>query len=196
MPGDERDMNGAISLREIRELFERLGASEQFYEQEPLLLWPQVAGPQMSKLTQPLRVRQGVLYIEAANHTVAQQLSLLKEIYLKKLNALLSEPRIHDLRFRVGASPLGAYSPQQDDLREREGEQLNLLEREQISRWLDELDDPKLKKTFESWIRVSIQRDRERARRGEKRCKICGIHHDGDGEICYYCELEGRVLRS
>lgn len=193
MPGDERDMNGAISLKEIRELFERLGASEQFYEQEPLLLWPQAAGPQMSKLTQPLRVRQGVLYIEAANHTVAQQLSLLKEVYLKKLNALLSEPQIHDLRFRVGSSFPGVRPSPHDP---PEGEQLNLLEREQISRWLDELDDPKLKKTFESWIRVSIQRDRERARRGEKRCKICGIHHDGGGEICYYCGLEGRVLRS
>jgi hypothetical protein len=186
-------MNGAISLKEIRELFERLGASEQFYEQEPLLLWPQVAGPQMSKLTQPLRVRQGVLYIEAANHTVAQQLSLLKEVYLKKLKALLSEPRIHDLRFRVGSSFPGARSSQHDP---HEGEQLNLLEREQISHWLDELDDPKLKEIFESWIKVSIHRDRERARRGEKRCEICGIHHDGDGEICYYCELEGRVLRS
>ena len=188
-------MENAITLQEIRELFERLGIHEQFYEQEPLLLWPQVVGPQMSKLTQPLRVRQDVLYVEAANHTVAQQLSLLKDIYLKKLNALLGEPRIHDLRFRVGSSFLGAHSSQ-DDLHEREGEQLNLLEREQISRWLDELEDTKLKKIFESWIRVSIYRDRKRARRGGKCCKVCGIHHDGDGEICYYCELEGRGLQS
>ena len=190
-----RAPKGAITLRDIRALFERLGLAESFYEQEPLLLWPQVAGPQISRLTRPLRVRQGVLYVEAANHAVAQQLSLLKDAYLSKLNALLGEPRLRDLRFRVGS----AFSLRLRRDREQErggtgaqaqGESLDLLERERIRRLVDELDDPKLKGIFEAWIQASVRRDRERARRGGKRCTTCGVHHEEEGDVCYYCGLE------
>ena len=71
-----------------------------------------------------------------------------------------------------------------------QGESLDLLERERISRLADELDDPKLKRIFEEWIQVSVRRDRERARRGGKRCKTCGVHHEEEGDVCYYCKLE------
>ncbi len=200
-----RAPEGAITLRDIRTLFERLGLAESFHEQEPLLLWPQVAGSQISRLTRPLRVRQGVLYVEAANHAVAQQLSLLKDAYLSKLNALLGEPRLRDLRFRVGSAfslrlrgeggpqgPRRAWAWETGSRGESSSPSpdLDLVERERIRRLVDELDDPKLKGIFEAWIQASVRRDRERARRGGKRCTTCGVHHEEEGDVCYYCELE------
>ena len=176
-----------ITLEEIRRIFERQGLGKEFIEQEPLLLWPRVAGEKLSRLTQPLRVRQGVLYVEAANHVVAQQLSLMKDAYLNRLNAFVSEGRVVDLRFRVGDSsrPSRAEVP--------EVEQLSLLEREKLSHLLDEAKDPDLRKAFESVILALARWDRERAVRGCARCAICGIHHDGEGEICYCCQLEGQT---
>jgi hypothetical protein len=173
-----------IELQEIQRIFEREGLGEEFKEQEPLLLWPQVVGEQMSKLTQPLRVRQGVLYIEAASHVVAQQLSLLKEAYLNRLNELLGEERLADLRFRVSRSL--KTLPHEAS----EGEQLSLLERERLVRLLDELEDPHLREVFERLILAVAKRDQVRAAQGYKQCAVCGVHHDGQGEICYYCELE------
>jgi len=174
---------GDITLLEIRRLFERQGLGEEFREQEPLLLWPQVVGEQMSKLTQPLRVRQGILYVEAASHVIAQQLSLLKDTYLRKLNELLGEERLVDLRFRVGEMRPPTREP-------AEGEQLSLLDREELARWLEGIDDPHLRETLERFVLAALKRDRARAARGWSRCRRCGVHHEGEGEICYYCELE------
>ncbi len=176
-----------ITLPEIRRLFERQGLGKEFEEQEALLLWPEVAGPQMSRLTQPLRVRDGVLYVEAANPVVAQQLSLMKEAYLSRLNELLGEKRLIEVRFRAGRA---LRMPVQDQ--RAEGEQLSLMEREQVKRLLDELEDPHLREGFERWILGLIRRERLRAAQGWTRCRLCGVHHDGPGEICYYCKLEGR----
>jgi hypothetical protein len=174
-----------ITLEEIRRIFERQGLGKEFTEQEPLLLWPRVTGEKMSRLTQPLRVRQGILYVEAANHVVAQQLSLMKDSYLNKLNAFVSEGRVVDVRFRVGDSSRPSREV-------RDAEQLSLLERERLEQLLDEAKDPDLRKAFESVILALARRDRGRAARGCAQCTVCGIHHDGEGEICYYCRLEGQ----
>ena len=180
-------MMRVITLTEIRRIFERQGLGKEFIEQEPMLLWPRVAGQQMSRLTQPLRVRQGILYIEAMNHVVAQQLNLMKNAYLNKLNGLLSEGRLIDLRFRVG----GSSRPLAPD--PSGGEQLSLLEQEKLEQLLDEAKDPQLRKAFESVMLALAKRDRERAARGYARCHVCGIHHDGEGQICYYCQQEGHT---
>ena len=177
-----------ITLTEIRRIFERQGLGKEFIEQEPMLLWSRVVGQQMSRLTQPLRIRQGVLYVEATNHVVAQQLNLMKNAYLNKLNGLLSEGRLMDLRFRVGglSQPLAQDPP--------EGEQVSLLEREKLEQLLDEAKDPQLRKAFECVILALAKRDRDRAARGYARCEVCGVHHDSEGRICYYFQQEWQTL--
>jgi hypothetical protein len=183
---------GDITLGEIRTLLEKLGLGRSFKEQEPLLFWPEVVGPQMSRLTEALRVREGVLYVEAANHVVAQQLRLMSEMYLKKLNALLGEPLIREIRFRVGSSFASRRRlPRSEESElESEPEQLSLLEREKLSKLLDEVEDPKLRKAFEGWILASLRQDQARRAQGGHRCPRCGVHHHEDDEICYYCRLE------
>jgi hypothetical protein len=182
-------MNG-ITIQEIREFFERLGLRQEFYEQEPLLLWPEVAGPQMSRLTEPLRVRQGILYVETSNPVVAQQLSLMKDVYLRKLNDLLGEERILDLRFRVGRSLRPVPHPGESSAG-RASEQLSLLEREKLMQLLDEVNDSKLRAAFERLMLASAKLDRARQAQGGRRCEICGVYHDDEGDVCYYCRLEG-----
>ena len=183
-----------ITSGEIQEIFERLGLQREFHEQEPLLLWSEVAGPQMSKLTDPLRVRQGVLYVETANPVVAQQLSLLKDAYLRKLNRLLGEERILDLRFRVG----GSMRPAQrggGSSGDASAEQLSLLDRERLVQLLDEVHDPELRASFERLILASAKLNRARQAQGGRRCAICGVYHDEGGDVCYYCRLEGQDRR-
>ncbi len=181
---------GDITLGEIRTLLAHLGLEREFKEQEPLLFWPEVAGPQMSRLTEALRVREGVLYVEAANHVVAQQLRLMQDVYLKKLNALLGEPVIREIRFRVGSSFAARRAPR---AQERVREQLSLLERERLAKLLDEVEDPKLRRAFEGFLLASLRRDQARRAQGGHRCPVCGVHHHEEDETCYYCRLEGRA---
>ncbi len=175
-----------VNLHEIFQVFKRQGLSKEFDEQSPLLIWHEIAGSQMSRLTKPLRVRDGILYIESANHVVAQQLSLIKDSYIKKINQLLGEERIKDLRFRVGSRGF------QKDQKADPGEQPDLLRQEELKSLMENLENPKLKETFEALIAHHLHKDRLRKSGAGKPCAICGLHHDEEGRICYYCELEGR----
>lgn len=176
----------AIDLAMIRQFFERNGLGQEFREQEPLLFWPRVAGEPLARLTEPLRVNQGVLYIEVSNHVIAQELSLMKDVYVKKINELLGEARVQDIRFRVGTAPLARPTPPPDD----KGTQLSLLEREEMERILDELEDPQLRPAFAGLMQALAVADRARQAQGGHRCAVCGVHFTGEGQLCFNCRLE------
>ncbi len=175
-----------IDLVTIRSIFERHGLGEAFREQEPLLFWPRVAGESLTRLTSPLRVNQGVLYVEVSNHVIAQELSLMKDAYLKKINELLGESRLEDIRFRVGlkSAPPSTRAPDEAAI------QLSLLEREERERILDELKDLELREAFSSLMNALDASDWTRRAQGWRRCAICGIHLVDQGEICFNCQLD------
>jgi hypothetical protein len=175
-----------IGLETIREIFQRNGLGEEFREQEPLLFWSRVAGEPLARLTDPMRVSQGVLYIEVNNHVIAQELSLMKDAYIKKINELLGESRVQDIRFRVRTnSPSQTMTPPDES-----GIQLSLLEREEMERVLDELEDPQLREAFAGLMNALAVADRARQAQGGHRCAVCGVHFTDEGELCFNCQLE------
>jgi hypothetical protein len=175
-----------IDLQEIYKVFKRQGLSDEFDEQSSLLIWYEICSPQMSRLTQPLRVRQGILYIETANHVVAQQLNLLKDLYIKKLNEALGEERIQDLRFRVGSRGYGA----KPSIAEAEPIQGSLLSPEEMSELLEFTQDERLRAIFARFINTHLRWNQIRKAEGCPPCTICGLYHEGQGSICYYCMVE------
>ena len=173
-----------ISLSDLRAFFRKQGLADDFAEQAPMLVWFRIAGEQMNRLTRPLRVRGDTLYVEVANSVVAQQLNLLKDDYLERINARLRERQLSDLRFRVGSF----QPPTSDD--EVDLEQLDLLKTGELSEALDEIDDPELRSVFEQWILTNARIDRRREVAGGQACPTCGVHHDETTELCYFCKLE------
>lgn len=93
-----------MTLAELKRLFARYGLQEAFAEQEALFFWPQVVGPRLAVLAEPLLVREGVLYLQVGSSVLAQELSALRQDYLERLNARLERPLV-DLRFKVAARP-------------------------------------------------------------------------------------------
>ena len=173
-----------ISLSDLRAFFRREGLDDEFDEQAPMLVWFQVAGEQMNRLARPQRVRGDTLYVEVANSVVAQQLSLLKDDYLQRINARLQDRQLADLRFRVGSFK----PPARED--EVDLEQLDLLTSGELREALDDIEDPKLREVFEQWILTNARIDRRREVAGGQACPDCGIHHDETTELCYFCKLE------
>ncbi len=149
-----------------------------------MLVWFQIAGEQMNRLTRPLRVRGDTLYVEVANSVVAQQLNLLKDDYLERINARLQDRRLTDLRFRVGSFK----PPARDDAVDLE--QLDLLKSGELREALDDVDDPELRKVFEQWVLTNARIDRRREIAGGRECPDCGIHHEESTDLCYFCKLE------
>jgi len=173
----------SINFGEIARVFQRQGLLKQFEEQEPLLIWHHVIGPNMSKMTNPLRVREEILYVQVQNNVVAQQLELLKDKVLEKLNDALSTTRIRDLRFRIGKVDRNLQNESSDD-------ELMDIEQSELQSILEEIEDEALKSALEARIQYNYLLNKRREAEGYKLCTECNIYHEEKGDICYYCQAE------
>ncbi|MGQ9477672.1 MAG: DUF721 domain-containing protein [Candidatus Bipolaricaulia bacterium] len=181
----------------LRQIFARHGLAEEFQEQEPLFLWEEAVGERIAKLASPLRVREGILFVEVKSHVLAQELSLLKEGYIRKLNKLLGEERVRDIRFRVG---VGAGAGVEDEeeapytLMEPppplEEVPLSPEEQEEIAGLVREIEDERLREALRAFLITERRIEKVRLERGFKRCHRCGGLYKDEGEVCLYCRLE------
>jgi len=121
----------------ISEVLRRYNLEPEFQQQQALLLWPKVVGPQVARFAEAVRVERGVLWVETASATVAQELAFLKEHYLQALNAELGENQLVDLRFIPGH-----VSPAR---KQRAWAEPSLAARKRASAAVEEVDDPGLR---------------------------------------------------
>ncbi|MFQ6090570.1 MAG: DciA family protein [Candidatus Bipolaricaulia bacterium] len=177
-----------ISIRDVlKRIFTTYGLADEFHEQEPLFLWEEAVGEQIARLTAPLRVREGVIFVEVPSHVLAQELSMLKEGYIRKINELLGEERVRDIRFRIGAG--GAPREREEEVRLEEVP-LSAADQEEIEHLVSDVEDGRLREALRRFFITERRIERLREEQGFKRCPRCGVLHRGDEEICPYCQLE------
>ena len=178
-----------IQIRNIlRQIFTSHGLAEEFREQEPLFLWEEAVGEQVARLTVPLRVREGTIFVEVQSHVIAQELSMLKEGYIRKINNLLGEERVRDIRFRVGAG--GVLRQREEEAIRLEEVPLSAEEQEEIEHLVSDVEDGRLREALRRFFITERRIERLREERGFHRCPRCGVLHSGNGELCFYCQLE------
>lgn len=177
-----------LDLKALEHLFELHGLIEAYKEQKPVFVWRQVVGELIARRTCPLYVMNGVLYVEAATPVIAQELSLMKGDYIKRINEVLGETRISDIKpkapeqahedSRLPASIDLQHAPLLDD------------EREQIQKITAAITNDQLRETLERFLITLKRLEKARQRLGWKRCPGCDVFHDGDGALCFNCEHE------
>lgn len=172
--------------RLLRRIFLRHGLTEQFREQEPLFLWEEAVGEKVARLTAPLQARQGIMFIEVGSHVLAQELSMFKEDYIGRLNELLGDERVRDIRFRVGQ----VSRPRREPQLELEEVSLTLAEEEQIAQLVSNVEDGRLRSALRGFFITERRIERVREARGFARCPRCGVLHRGEDELCFHCQLE------
>jgi len=87
------------------------GAVEGFFKSQELALalrphlakvhWEGVVGPQVAGVTQVEAVRDGVLYVRVKNSVWANELTLLKDDMVRRLNAKLGGRVLTDIHFKA-----------------------------------------------------------------------------------------------
>jgi hypothetical protein len=178
-------------INELKRLFASHGLANAFEEQKPLFLWGEVMGPNIARLTDPTRVHQGVLHIQVGNHVVAQEYTMMREVFLEKLNAHLDQP-LKDIKFHVAtldrpAAP-SPKMPQADEV------ELSSEENDSLESIVDEIEDESLKQSLLGLLQTfkktqAIRSDQE----NQKQCPECGMFHNAKETHCAYCRLEGRA---
>lgn len=67
-------------------LIKKTGLEKRIREEMVLSIWKDVVGKMLSKHTRPSHIHNGILFIEIDNHVLSNEVNLLKEEMIKRLN--------------------------------------------------------------------------------------------------------------
>jgi hypothetical protein len=82
-----------------------MGLGHQVWRLDIFRRWPDAVGPKIAARTQPQSFSRGVLLVRAASATWQNELMFLRKTILARLNALLDEPRVMELKVISGHLP-------------------------------------------------------------------------------------------
>ena len=166
----------------VQELLGKYNLGEEFRRQRILLLWDQVIGGQLRPLTRAVRFNHGILTIEVASPSIAQELSFLKERYITRLNDLSGEPILREIRFVPGRFQRNPA---------RKPIALGAEEQDRAHVLFSSLPDSHLRRSFEHLYITHRRREEALLAAGGERCPRCGVVFYASGSICPGCQFDG-----
>lgn len=174
----------------LERTLKRWGIARGVRERMALVVWGEVVGPAAARNTRPVLVRRGELLVSASGSTWAQELSLMRNHLVARLNERLGEQVIRDIKFTVDpalrAPPRpGTGTPAEDRTGPHRGEPLcpdyGGTPRAEWQEEGCELEAALGSGAAARWYRVrdaAAGRREELARRGWKRCSLCEAWSD------------------
>ncbi|WP_034385052.1 DUF721 domain-containing protein [Deinococcus sp. YIM 77859] len=143
-----------------------------------LLAWPQAVGPEIARLTRPRTQHGGTLFVEVRDSATAHHLTLQRHHFLRRLNELLGEERVTEIRFSVGTVRAPAAAPRLAPLPAPDRERA----RELVRNVNGDLRDVALRAA------EAITRARKwREAQGWRACPVCG--EASREQPCRACQL-------
>jgi predicted nucleic acid-binding Zn ribbon protein len=82
------------------ELFAQLGIEGTLRQYNILVSWPAIVGEKIARVTTPMKVERGILFVSVATAPWRAELVLRKPEIIQKLNREAGRPVIRDIRFR------------------------------------------------------------------------------------------------
>jgi predicted nucleic acid-binding Zn ribbon protein len=168
-------------------------------------IWARVVGPQVASVTQAVAIRGGdVLVVRTKNSIWANELTLLKDDILKRLNRALGGSVLSDIYF--GATGLRSDEPaipsqtvqeetpkpQPDEV---QGESLSPRKILEIEEKVKAIRDPQLRSRLRDNLIRMAQADEWKRQNGWKCCEACGTlaypREDKPGpHLCDVCRVK------
>lgn len=112
----------SVLMKKTRGMAPAFGAVDSFFRNQELAAalrphlakahWVGVVGPQVAGVTQVEAVRDGVLYVRVKNSVWANELTLLKDDMLRRLNAKLGGRVLTDIHFKASGLAKSKKKPE------------------------------------------------------------------------------------
>ena len=106
----------------LGQLLRRLGLERRLEEQRAIAAWPEIVGPKIAEQARPVAIREGVLFVDVATNVWMQELALLRDSIVERLNAHLGGPLVEKIVLSIERPPLHDESAAP---RQREGDEPN-----------------------------------------------------------------------
>jgi len=89
----------------IGQVLRRLGLDRRFEEYRAVEIWPEVVGPAIAAQASAVEIRDGVLFVDVASNVWMQELGLLRNGIVERLNARLGGPRVQRIVLSIARPP-------------------------------------------------------------------------------------------
>ena len=125
----------------LEEIFQRKGIKRAIRRAEVVLLWPQIAGKELTKFTTGRSFKDGILYVDVPDSETSMHLSMQRERFLDAYRNRFDITEVKDLRFRVGRTDGNKLSKEHEP--NAVDCSLDPIAINQLTQQLDELNLPK-----------------------------------------------------
>jgi len=122
--------------------------------------WNRAVGPQIGAKAQADRLRDDVLYVRVASSVWMHELQFMKQDILSKLNGILGEMKVAQIRFFIGEVEAPRVQRAEPDVR-MDDRDLKAEEKDYILETLAGVADPDLKDILQKTMTRSILRRRK-----------------------------------
>jgi predicted nucleic acid-binding Zn ribbon protein len=86
----------------LERLTERMGIATRLEKEKAVVLWGEAVGQGIARRAKAVSVKDNILFVTVQNSMWLQELALLKEGIIAKINSLVGSDVIGDIVFRVG----------------------------------------------------------------------------------------------
>jgi predicted nucleic acid-binding Zn ribbon protein len=105
----------------LQRLLRRLGLDRRLEEYRAVETWPEVVGPVIAAQTKAVSVREGVLFVDVASSVWMQELGMLRDSIVERLNARLGGPRVRKIVLSIARERRAEDEPLAPGVGEVEG---------------------------------------------------------------------------
>lgn len=140
-------------------------------------LWERVAGPTVAAVTHADGIRGGILYVLTKSSAWSQELSMLREPLIARINAELETEAVQDIRFQV--KPFPAAAAESAPVTSRELTKPERAALGELAQRLEAIDAVHL---------AALAEKQMRAVDAERSCPSCGGPVRPNEVVCPFCK--------
>jgi hypothetical protein len=177
MPDDRKHVSNILA-----EVFKRSGMKRAVRRAEAVLLWQQVAGPEVSRFTEAKSLKDGVLWVEVPDSETGMHLMLQRQRFLDVYRGKFGVRDVQEIRFRVGRPsvqvPRAATA--------QKTPQVDPLALAKFARTLSSLPEPLVEPAMQAAKSLLLYRESKLAE-GWQTCPLCEALTPEAG-LCHTCQ--------
>lgn len=174
----------------LEETLKRLELGDVALEARAVLLWPDIVGGQLARVSEARSVRAGTLLVNTRSSAWNQELSFQKGAVIRRYRERLGKDIVKDLRFNVGPVR-GVATPELKPPPDSELRKLRLSDEEiQEIRAASQTEDAELSQAIRRALTREAQVRQWHLAHGARPCPRCGAAHRTPHHLCPACRQD------
>ncbi|HPT86333.1 MAG TPA: DciA family protein [Bacillota bacterium] len=170
----------------IEQYFRKSGGWKRLQGELSIYYWPRIVGSEIASKTEAVFFRNGYLYVQTDNPSLAHQLSLLCPDILKKYQTVLGRDVLKGIKVKIGT--INTKSASQDNGDHAVDLCLDEREQQKINECLENIKDPELAQVFGQTMRRVLAYQQRLLKEGGHRCQSCQAVIEPSFVYCPICE--------